>query len=574
MRDLRSRRRTRGPRLVVLVAAAVAVLAPGAAAASGNLLSNGDFEGTGNGSLAGWKGRRAALTLVAGDGGGIGAQAAYGGSGTTYGIASSGKVVRSAAAGAAYVAGGRFNAPSGKTVCLQVREVGSGSASETSCTSGTGSWTDIPPVTHTVRTTGDSLLFAVIQKHARSGDAFVVDNLSLAAAAGATVAAPSNLRAVPVSAGEIDLSWTASPTSGITGYRVYRGGGTTPLATVTAPATAYADTGLAAGTTYTYTVTAFDQGGESAPSNEASATTQTGSGGVTIAAAGDIACNPADPDYNGGDGTGDLLTGHCHQKATAELIAQGSYSRVLPLGDLQYDCAGLSSLNAVYDKTWGAFAGKSEPVPGNHEVKATSSFGEQDCSKSATGYYTYFADRGVTEAAGVTGDGYYSYDLGGWHVLAVNANCGRVGGCGKGSPEEKWIRADLQAHANQCTLAYWHQAPWSSVTGGVKNTHTFWADMVNAGVELVLVGHFHHYERFADLDAGGKPATSGARTREIIVGTGGESEGSFPAPIAGSERRIRAFGILAVTLGSGSYSWQFKPAAAGGPTDSGSEPCR
>ena len=88
--------------------------------------------------------------------------------------------------------------------------------------------------------------------------------------------------------------------------------------------------------------------------------------------------------------------------------------------------------------------------------------------------------------------------------------------------------------------------------------------MVNNGVDLVLVGHFHHYERFADLNASGQPVTSGARTREIIVGTGGESEGPFPTPIAGSEVRIRAFGILAVTLGSGSYTWKFKPADPSG----------
>ncbi|HYX83996.1 MAG TPA: metallophosphoesterase, partial [Gaiellales bacterium] len=233
--------------------------------------------------------------------------------------------------------------------------------------------------------------------------------------------------------------------------------------------------------------------------------TAAASGSVTIAAAGDIACSPLDPNYAGGDGTGNLLTGKCHQKATANLISQGTYDRVLPLGDLQYDCGDLNSFNTVYDSTWGAFVSKTEPVLGNHEYKTTSNFGDTGCSKTATGYFTYFANHGVTDAAGVNGKGYYSYDLGGWHVLAINANCSRVGGCGSGSTEEAWIRNDLAAHPAQCTLAYWHQAPWSSVSGGVTNTRTFWADMVNAGVDLVLVAHFHHYERFADLDANGQP---------------------------------------------------------------------
>jgi Fibronectin type III domain/Calcineurin-like phosphoesterase len=563
--------------LLVLVAATVGTLAPGAAGATTNLLPNGDFEGSGGGSLAGWQDRRATLTLVPGDGSAFGAQAAYGGSGTTYGIASAGKVVRSADSGTAYVADGRFDAPSGATVCLQIREVGSGSTTQTECTTGTGAWADLPALTHTVGTTGNSLLFAVVQKHAHSGDTFVVDNLSLVSGGGGggTIAPPSNLQATAASPSAIDLSWTASTTGGITGYHVYRNGGATPAGTVSAPATSFQDTGLDASTKYTYTVTAFDSSDESAPSNQASATTQGGGGGggVTIAAAGDIACNPADPNYNGGEGTGNLLTGHCHQKATADLIAQGSYDRVLALGDLQYDCAGLGAFNAVYDATWGRFNSKIEPVLGNHEVKTASDFGEPDCSSSATGYFTYFANHGVTDAAGVNGKGYYSYDLGSWHVLALDAECAQAGGCGGKSPEVKWIQSDIAAHPNQCTLAYWHQASWSSGTGGVKSTRKIWKNMVDNGVDLVLVGHFHHYERFADLDASGQPVTTGNRTREIIVGTGGESEGSFHESIAGSQVRIRAFGILALTLGSGSYSWQFKPADPSGPTDTGSEQC-
>jgi hypothetical protein len=542
-----------------------------AEAAGTNLLVNGDFEGTGSGSLAGWKTSNASLSLVTGDGGGFAARVAYGGSGPTYSIVATAKVVKSGTAGTVYTADGRFNATSGRSVCMKLHETGTVNAAANSCANGTGGWTTLPELSYTLQHDGDGLIFSVFQKRPVSGDSFRVDNLSVTAGA-AAIAPPTNLHATAVSSSEIDLNWTASPSGGVTGYNVYRDGGGTPVESVNAPTTSFQDTGLGAGTTHTYVVTAFNATSESAPSNQASAATQ-GGGGVTVAAAGDISCSPHDPNYNGGAGTGNLLTGSCHQAATADLIGQGSYSRVLPLGDLQYDCGDLTSFSTAYDPTWGRFVGKTEPVLGNHEVKPTSDTGDTGCSSSGTGYFTYFANHGVTDAAGVNGKGYYSYDLGSWHVLALNTQCGQVGGCGANSSEEQWIRSDLAAHPSQCTLAYWHQAPWSSVTGGVTNTRTFWKDMVNNGVDLVLVGHFHHYERFADLNASGQPVSSGARTREIIVGTGGESEGPFPTPIAGSEVRIRAFGILALTLGSGSYTWQFKPADPSGPTDSGTESC-
>ena len=560
--------------MVVLAIVASAVGAP-AEAAGTNLLANGDFEGTGSGSLAGWKTSSASLSLVTGDGGGFAARVAYSGSGSTYSIVATAKVVKSGTAGTAYTADGRFNAPSGKSVCLKLHETGTVNTAANSCATGTGGWATLPELTYTLQHDGDGLIFSVFQKQPRSGDSFRVDNLSVTTGAVATLAPPTNLHATAASQSAIDLDWTASTSGGVTGYHIYRDGGGTAVGTVNASTTTFQDTGLGAGTTHSYVVTAFNATTESGPSNQASATTQGGGGGgVTVAAAGDIACNPADPNYNGGAGTGNLLTGSCHQAATAALIAQGSYSRVLALGDLQYDCGSLGAFSTAYDASWGQFNAKIEPVLGNHEVKTTSDFHEQGCSASGTGYFTYFADNGVTDAAGVNGKGYYSYDVGSWHVLALNTQCGQSGGCGGSSPEAKWIQSDLAAHPAQCTLAYWHQAPWSTVTGGVSNTRTFWQLMVNNGVDLVLVGHFHHYERFADLNANGQPVSSGARTREIIVGTGGESEGPFHEPFAaGSQERIRAFGILALTMSSGSYSWQFKPADPSGPTDSGSESC-
>ena len=557
---------------VVAVVLGLAVVT-GSALAAGNLLTNGTFEGSGSGSLTGWKGRSATLSLVTGDGGGFGAKVTRTGTTATYGIVASSAFVKSATAGKIYAASGWFTAPSTKTVCLKITETGTTSSSAQSCApgSGTTTWAPFPELRYTAKSSGDKLQFLVIQLKAASGDAFTVDNLSVALAS-AAIDPPSNLSATAGSTSEIDLSWTASGTAGITGYHVFRNGNSSPTATVTAPATTYADTGLTPGTTYHYTVTAFDSTGDSDPSNQASATTQAVGGSVVVAAAGDIACNPADPNYNGGSG----LNGHCQQAATADLIANGSYDRVLALGDEQYDCGSLDAFNTSYDASWGRFVGKTLPVPGNHEAKTSSSFGETGCSSQQTGYFTYFANHGVSEAAGVNGKGYYSVDVGSWHIVAINSNCTTVGGCDAGSPQETWLRNDLAAHPGQCTLAMWHEAAWSttSTSQGATKMRPIWADLVNAGVDLAIAGHFHHYERFDDLTASGQPAPAGTGTRQIIAGIGGVGQGGFGSttPAPGSQVRKTGYGVLALTLSAGQYSWQYIQ-VGGAVADSGTESC-
>ena len=557
---------------VAAVMVGLAASSATAEAAGGNLLTNGNFEGSGSGSLTGWKGRSAALSLVGGDGGGFGARVAYNSTTATYAIAATSSFVKSTTAGTTYNANGRFQAPATKSVCLKIGESGTTTASVQSCAKGAGAstWASLPQLTYSAKSSGDKLQFVVLQLKAASGDTFTVDNLSVTAA-GAPIDPPSSLSAAAVSTSQIHLSWTASGTSGISGYHIFRNGSTSPVATVGPSATTYDDTGLAPGTTYRYTVTAFDANADSAPSNEASATTQGSSGGVSVAAAGDIACNPADPNYNGGAGQNNA----CMQAATAGLIAGGGYDRVLALGDEQYDCGSLPAFTASYDASWGQFVGKTLPVPGNHEAKTTSDFGETGCSSQQTGYFTYYANHGVTEAAGVNGKGYYSVDLGSWHIVAVNSNCSAIGGCSAGSPQETWLRNDLAAHAGQCTLAMWHEAAWSTTgtSQGTTKMRPIWADLVNAGVDLALAGHFHHYERFADLDANGQPA-AGTGTRQIVAGTGGVNQGGFGSttPAPGSQVRMTGFGVLALTLSSGSYSWQYVK-VGGTVADSGSEAC-
>lgn len=555
--------------VTVAVAAAVAMLATSADAAGTNLLANGTFEGSGSGSLAGWKGQRASLSLVAGDGGGLGAKVTRTANGSSYSILASAKPVKSTTAGATYKADGRFKAAAGKTVCLKLKETGSVSSSQTSCGAGTGDWASLPELSYAALAGGDALTFVVLQMRPVAGDSFTLDNLSVTADTGG-IAPPAALHAVATSSTEIDLGWGASP--GALGYHVFRDGAGTPTATVGAPATSYADTGLEPGSSHTYTVTAFNGSQESGPSTPASAATPSDDSAVSIAAAGDIACNPADVNYNGGAGQ----NGFCQQGATAALIAQGSYDRVLALGDEQYDCGSLDAFNASYDASWGRFVGKTLPVPGNHEAKPTSDVGETGCSKSQTGYFTYFANHGVGIAAGVNGNGYYSLDLGSWHLIAINSNCKSIGGCGTGSPQETWLRSDLAAHPSQCTLAFWHEAAWSTTgnTHGVTAMRPIWADLANAGAELVLAGHFHHYERFADLNAAGQPVANGAGLREIVQGTGGENQGPFGSgrPIAGSEVRTSGYGALALTLASGGYSWQYLQ-VGGAIADSGNDTC-
>jgi hypothetical protein len=561
--------------VVLLLAVAFAASTQAAAADSTNLVSNGDFEGSGSGSLAGWGAQNGTLSLATGDGGGFGGQSRWT-SGTSFGITSTTKPVQKATqAGAVYSATGRFNAKAGTTMCLKVSESGSQTATGQSCGTGTGGWATLPQLDYTALAGGDTLTLKVVQTKPKpvSGDSFIVDNLALTVGGGGGggVNPPTNLTAQAVSTSEIDLSWDASTTGDVTAYHVFRGGGAQPIATVTAPTTTFQDTSLQPGTQYSYTVTAVDPTGESAPSNTATATTQNSGGAVTIAAAGDIACHPEDPDYNNGVGTGS----HCKQAATANLIARGSYAKVLALGDEQYDCGSLGAFNESYDATWGQFVSKTLPVPGNHEVDTSSAFGETGCSRDATGYFTYYGNHGVTEAAGVNGKGYYSYDLGSWHVLAINAQCNQIGGCDAGSAEEAWVRADLAAHSNQCTLAYWHQAPWASApqSTGTASMRTIWADLANARAELVLAGHYHYYERFSDMNANGNPVATGTGTREIIAGIGGDSQGGFSStPLAASQVRTHGFGALAVTLGNGTYSWQYLQ-VGGAVADSGTESC-
>lgn len=276
----------------------------------------------------------------------------------------------------------------------------------------------------------------------------------------------------------------------------------------------------------------------------------------TIVAAGDIACDPADPSFNGGSGTATA----CRMKATSDLALGLGATAVLVLGDNQYEEGALAEYQQSYDPSWGRLKPLTRPVPGNHDYANGAS--------AAAGYYTYFG-----AAAGDPARGYYSYDLGAWHLVALNSNCWAVGGCGAGSPQEAWLARDLAAAAGRCILAYWHHPRFSSGAHGDDPTFdAFWRDLYRAGADVVLAGHEHHYERF---DPQGPAANADpAGPRQLVVGGGGRNLTAFQAPRPNSAfRDASTFGVLEMTLHPDRFDWRYRAAPAGTVLDSGTALC-
>jgi acid phosphatase type 7 len=239
---------------------------------------------------------------------------------------------------------------------------------------------------------------------------------------------------------------------------------------------------------------------------------------------------------------------------TAELTANPS-AVPFTLGDNSNDQGTAAQYKACFDKTWGAFKSRIHPVAGNHD---------QYTSNGAP-YYAYFG-----AAAGPAGKGYYSYDVAAnWHVVVLNGICGKAGGCGKGSKQEVWLRADLAANKGKHILAMWHPPSFSSGWHGSTSTYiTWWRDLYAAGAEIVLSGHDHDYERFARQAPDGKADPRGIR--QFVVGTGGAFHSPFGTVRPHSEARSAfSYGVLRLTLRTSSYSWQFIPAKGSSFTDSG-----
>jgi hypothetical protein len=281
---------------------------------------------------------------------------------------------------------------------------------------------------------------------------------------------------------------------------------------------------------------------------------QNTTGDPVIGAAGDIACDPTSSSFNGGNGT----SGNCRQKAVSDVMLNSNLTAVLALGDIQYEDGVLSKYYESYDPSWGRLKNITRPVVGNHEY----------LTAGASGYFTYF---GV--AAGDPTKGYYSYDIGAWHIIALNSNCNKVGGCGAGSTQEQWLKADLAAHPNMCTLAYWHHPKFSSGQHGSRSDYDpFWKVLYAAGVEVVLNGHDHIYERFAPQNPSGAADPNGIQ--QFTVGTGGKNHTTVDSVQPNSAaRNTDTYGFLKLTLHPTSYDWQFVPESGKTFTDSGTRNC-
>ena len=264
-------------------------------------------------------------------------------------------------------------------------------------------------------------------------------------------------------------------------------------------------------------------------------------GGITMFAAGDIA---------GCRSQGD--------EATANLIDQTA-GYFLALGDVVYDYGTTDEFNDCYHLSWGRHLGRTLPAVGNHEYR----------TEGAEPYYNYFGN-----LAGDPSQGYYSVDIGDWHIITLNSNCSKVGGCQAGKPQYQWLQADLVASSAKCTMAIWHHPRWSSGEhGNFESMDAMWQLLYMEGVELVLNGHDHVYERFEPMDfAGNLDVERGIRS--FIVGTGGKSLDSFAEVKPNSAVRYsNDFGLLQLTLHPDSYDWEFVPAEETDFTDAGKDTC-
>lgn len=282
-----------------------------------------------------------------------------------------------------------------------------------------------------------------------------------------------------------------------------------------------------------------------------------------VGAAGDIACDPASGAFNNGEGVG----ADCRAKSTGLLLT--GLDAVLPLGDVQYDCGGLLAYQESYDKAWGSKLAITHPVPGDKDY-ATN--GGTDCPNTpGAGYYEYFGSR-----AGDPSAGYYSYDLGQWHVIALNtATCGvDPAFCAAGSAQEQWLQQDLAAHSDTtCTLAYYQNPRFTSTPGGGDATYQpIWRDLYAGGVDVVLNGDSHWYERFAPMDDSGVADPNGMR--EFIAGTGGAPLDTPSTQLPTSQVVDNStHGILKLTLHQGNYDWNFVNNGESSFTDSGTSGC-
>ncbi|MBX3710831.1 MAG: pre-peptidase C-terminal domain-containing protein [Lysobacter sp.] len=236
-------------------------------------------------------------------------------------------------------------------------------------------------------------------------------------------------------------------------------------------------------------------------------------------------------------------------KATSDLIVSINPVAVFTAGDNAYSNGTLSEFNTRYDPNWGRFKSKTKPTPGNHEYGTSS----------AAGYFDYFNGTGVqTGLAGDRSKGYYSWDVGDWHFIALNT----VSNGSISSTQLAWLKQDLAANTKPCTAAYFHHPRWSTGNySGYSGVQSAYTELYNAKADLILVGHDHNYQRSKKINASGAVAADGFR--QILVGTGGRdfyALGAANTTIA-EVRNADTWGVLKLTLSATGYTADFVPVA-------------
>ena len=276
---------------------------------------------------------------------------------------------------------------------------------------------------------------------------------------------------------------------------------------------------------------------DSAATNSISHGVVVGGAGFVLMGAGDIA------DCSSGSG------------ATAAIIAQYPTAAVFTLGDNAYENGSPSNYSQCYDPTWGKFKDRTHPAPGNHDYNTSG----------AAGYFGYFGAN-----AGPAGRGYYSYDLGSWHIISLDSEIG----VDAASAQATWLQQDLADHPAACTLAYWHKPLFTSGANHAPEItmRPLFTILYDAGADVVLSGHNHQYERFA-LQRPDGTLDDSRGIREFVAGTGGGGLYSFATPQPNSEVRYQGYGVLKLTLGATNYAWEFVPVAGSSFTDSGAGDC-
>jgi hypothetical protein len=322
----------------------------------------------------------------------------------------------------------------------------------------------------------------------------------------------------------------------------------------------------------------------------------------TLAVVGDIACEPDDAENAGNPQPlkcgGPSLGGYDAEFATAAQATAMHPDAVAILGDEQYQVGKLSDFEQSFEQAWGGLKMLERPAPGNHEYYSYAKKGDHEAAQNGNGYFAYFNghdESGTPYPQGQAGDdtatnqGWYSYDLGNWHIVSLNAecdsdvfghDCSTTDG-GLLAQETQWLAQDLKNNQSHCTIAYWHQPTFSSTAastpdlpasapgaGGIEGaaTDAWWKLLYDDRATLILNGHEHDYARLNPLDPSGNYDPKNG-IPEFIVGTGGESLDALPAAGTGNPNVVTAqasaFGVMKLTLENNSYSWSYQPTKVG-----------